>query len=177
MAELRDELQLVLLAQCDDHEALEALFIRLQDRWWRYISSLVGDTAAEDVLQDVFIRIWRNLKWLHRPELFRPWAYRIATRACFEHLRYERRWSEREGDEAMVRDLPAPVDSELTNYFPEMEILLSRVSPASRAALLLHYGQDLSIEEAAAVLEISIGTAKSRLSYGLSCLRKWKKKE
>jgi DNA-directed RNA polymerase specialized sigma24 family protein len=38
--------------------------------------------------------------------------------------------------------------------------------------LLLHYGQDLSIEEAAAVLGIAPGTAKSRLSYGLSCLRK-----
>jgi RNA polymerase sigma-70 factor (ECF subfamily) len=56
--------------------------------------------------------------------------------------------------------------------FSEMSELLDRVSPASRAMLLLHYMQDLSIEEAAAILDISAGTAKSRLAYGLSCLRK-----
>jgi len=46
------------------------------------------------------------------------------------------------------------------------------VSPASRAALLLHYQQGLSIEETAIVLDIPLGTAKSRLAYGVSVLRK-----
>ncbi len=50
--------------------------------------------------------------------------------------------------------------------------LLDCVSPASRAVLLLHYQHDLSLEETAAILEIPIGTAKSRLHYGVSTLRK-----
>ncbi len=172
MAELRDELQLVLLAQCDDREALEALFLRVQDALLRYVAGLVGDAAAEDVLQNVFVKIWRNLKWLHKPELFRPWAYRIASRASFEHLKRERRWSERYDGEAIIEDLPATGGSGFPELFSGLEPLLDRISPASRAVLLLHYGQDLPIEEAAAILDIRVGTAKSRLAYGLSCLRK-----
>jgi RNA polymerase sigma-70 factor (ECF subfamily) len=171
MAELRDELQLVLLAQCDDREALEALFLRVQNSLSRYTRGLVGEAAAEDVLQDVFVKIWRNLRWLQRPELFRPWAYRIASRACFECLKRERRWSERYDDEAVVEDLPDSDGAWVPELISGLEPLLDRISPASRAVLLLHYGQDLSIEDVAAVLDISVGTAKSRLAYGLSCLR------
>ncbi len=172
MADLKGELQLVLLAQCDDREALEALFLKVQNSLSRYVCGLVGEPAAEDVLQDVFVKIWRNLKWLLRPELFRPWAYRIASRACFEHLKRERRWSERFDDEAVVEDLPSSGGVAVPQFLSGLEPLLDRISPASRAVLLLHYGQDLSIEEAAAILDISVGTAKSRLAYGLSCLRR-----
>jgi RNA polymerase sigma-70 factor (ECF subfamily) len=51
--------------------------------------------------------------------------------------------------------------------------LLDHVSPASRAVLLLRYQDDLTIEESAAILEIPIGTAKSRLHYGVTTLRKY----
>jgi RNA polymerase sigma-70 factor (ECF subfamily) len=50
--------------------------------------------------------------------------------------------------------------------------VIEQVSPASRVVLLLHYQQHLSIEETAIVPDISIGTAKSRLAYGVSALRK-----
>jgi RNA polymerase sigma-70 factor (ECF subfamily) len=171
MADLIDERQLVLLAQCDDREALETLFLRLQDSLSRYIRGLVGESAAEDILQDVFVKIWRNLKALEMPELLRPWAYRIAGRTCFEHLKRQRRRSERTGDEA-VEDLPSPGGSGFPELIAGLDAFLDHVSPASRAVLLLHYGQDLSIEEAAAILDIGVGTAKSRLAYGLACLRK-----
>jgi len=56
----------------------------------------------------------------------------------------------------------------------EIDLLaaIEHLSPASRAVLLLHYQHHLSLEETAAVLEIPLGTAKSRLSYGVSALRK-----
>ena len=55
---------------------------------------------------------------------------------------------------------------------PGLLAVIEQVSPASRAVLLLHYQQDLSIEETAIVLDIPVGTAKSRLAYGVSVLRK-----
>jgi len=55
--------------------------------------------------------------------------------------------------------------------------MVDRVSPASRAVLLLHYQQHLSLEEAAAILDIPVGTAKSRLSYGLATLRRFIKEQ
>jgi RNA polymerase sigma-70 factor (ECF subfamily) len=55
---------------------------------------------------------------------------------------------------------------------PKLFEVIKQVSPASRAVLLLHYQHDLSIEETAVVLDIPVGTAKSRLAYGMSVLRK-----
>jgi DNA-directed RNA polymerase specialized sigma24 family protein len=72
MSDPDDELQLVVLAHCGDPAALEALLLGIQDSLSRYISGLVGRTAAEDVLQEVFVKIWRNLKWLRRRETLSP---------------------------------------------------------------------------------------------------------
>jgi RNA polymerase sigma-70 factor (ECF subfamily) len=55
--------------------------------------------------------------------------------------------------------------------------MVGRVSPSSRAVLLLHYQQHLSLEEAAAILDIPVGTAKSRLAYGLNTLRRLMKEQ
>jgi len=59
-----------------------------------------------------------------------------------------------------------------TQWDAERFAAIDHVSPASRAVLLLHYQHDLSIEETAIVLDIPVGTAKSRLAYGISVLRK-----
>lgn len=69
----------VLRAQAGDGEALDELLKAVEEPLYRYISRLVGErAAAEDILQEVFIHIYRKLGWLREPELFRPWAYRIA---------------------------------------------------------------------------------------------------
>lgn len=172
MTESPDERQLVLLAQCGDREAIEGLLTGLQNSLSRYVRGLVGESDSEDVLQDVFVKIWRNVKSLEMPELLRPWAYRIASRTCFEYLKRQRRWSERYDHEEVVENVPSPSHSEFPEFIAGLDAFLDHISPASRAVLLLHYGEDLSIEEAAAVLDIGVGTAKSRLAYGLACLRK-----
>ncbi len=171
MADVRDEALLVLRAQCGDREALETLLRASQASLFRYISSLVGPAAAEDVLQDVLIQICRKLKWLREPSLFRAWAFRVSSRAAFAQLKRDRRWLDRHEDGVPLDNLPATDRERLPQFFRELPELLEEVSPASRAVLMLHYVHDLSLEETAAVLEISPGTAKSRLAYGLSCLR------
>src|SRR5262249_20665763 len=142
---------------------------------YRYVSGLVGDRAlAEDVLQEVLVRIYRNLGELREPALFRPWCYRIATRESFRQLQKQQRWSDMLREQAAldgVEALPAeaPVEPGLLARLPE---LLARVSPASRAVLTLHYVNGLSLEQAAEVLGVAAGTAKSRLAYGLAALRR-----
>ncbi len=143
----------------------------MQSRLLGYISGIVGRTAADDVLQDVFLQIYRNLKWLRDPDLFVPWAYRIASRASFECLRRERRYSSADEQTLLLDELASPPEPGL-QLFCGVPELLEEISPNSRAVLNLHYVQDLSIDEVAAILDIGVGTAKSRLAYGLSCLRK-----
>jgi RNA polymerase sigma-70 factor (ECF subfamily) len=161
-------------AQAGDREALEELLKAVEAPLARYVSRLVGERAlAEDVLQEVFFRIYRKLRWLREPGLFRPWAYRIATREAFKALKRERRWSEQVRDEAVLLSLPAaPAEARASELIARLPQLVARLSPASRAVLLLHYLHELPLEEVADVLGVSTGTVKSRLSYGLAGLRR-----
>lgn len=165
----------VLQAQSGSHEALDELFKRVQEPLFRYIVSLVRDQhLAEDILQEVFIRIYRKLRWLREPEAFRAWTYQIASREAFRYLNRERRWSDQIRDEATLTALPA---GEHDGEFPREIIeklpqLVDQLSPASRAVVVLFYLHEMSLVETAAVLDIPVGTVKSRLAYGLASLRR-----
>jgi RNA polymerase sigma-70 factor (ECF subfamily) len=165
-----DQTLLVLLAQTGDRPALEQLLRETHAPLRRYITSLVGADLAEDVLQETSIQIFRKLPFLREPAVFRPWTLRIASRIAFSHLKRARRWQPL--DDALTEPLIIPSPNLGEPPDAAFLALLDRVSPASRAVLLLHYQHDLSLEESAAILEIPIGTAKSRLHYGVSTLRK-----
>ena len=166
-----DQTLLVLLAQTGDRAALEQLLRDTHAPLRRYITRLVGADLADDVLQETSIQIFRKLPFLREPAVFRPWTLRIASRISFSHLKHARRW---EPLDAARPESLAPSNFNFGEPPDEgFFALLDNVSPASRAVLLLHYQHDLSIEESAAILEIPIGTAKSRLHYGVTTLRKY----
>ena len=169
------EIFCVLRAQSGSQEALNDLFKLLQEPLFRYIRSLVRDQSlSEDILQEVFIRIYRKLRWLREPRALRPWAYQIASREAFRYLNRTRRWSKEVHDEAAMStavSIEPPetlLSTELIGQLPE---LVEKLSPASRTVVVLYYLHDLSLAEIAAVLEIPLGTVKSRLAYGLNSLR------
>jgi RNA polymerase sigma-70 factor (ECF subfamily) len=139
-----------------------------------FVTNLGGSAAADDIMQDVAFRIFRQMGQLREPKVFRAWAFRIATRVAFEHLRRAKRWRDLENDSDLIRSLAstAPEEGELDADFLS---LIEHVSPASRAVLLLHYQQHLSLEETAAILNVPVGTAKSRLAYGVAAVRKFLK--
>ena len=172
-AALEKESWWVLQAQSGSREALDELFKSVQEPLFRYIVTVVSDRAlAEDVLQEVFIRIYRKLRWLREPQAFRAWAYRIATREAFRYLKRERSWTDQVRDEDVLNVMPVaePVYSpELVQRLPE---LVGDLSPGSRAVIVLYYLHEMSLVETAAVLDIPVGTVKSRLAYGLEKLRR-----
>ncbi len=180
MTDSKQETFWVLRAQTGDRAAFDELLKIIQQPLFRYIHRLVGEHAvAEDVLQEVFIIIYRKIRWLENAKLFRAWTYRIASREAFKRLKKERRWSEQVRDENFLETIPAKSAEEI--YAPELirEIpkLISTVSPASRAVLILHYLEDLPLSEVAEILDCSPGTVKSRLAYGLESLRRKLEKE
>jgi len=165
-----DQTLLVLLAQAGDRDALEQLLRETHAPLRRYITNLAGEALADDILQETSLQIFRKLPFLREPAVFRPWTLRIASRIAFSHLKRARRWQP-------LDDAPSePVIIPESNLGEPTEAgflaLLDHVSPASRAVLLLHYQHELSLEESAAILDIPIGTAKSRLNYGVTTLRK-----
>ena len=178
MAGARDserELFCVLRAQSGSHEALDELLRMLQDPLFRYVRSMVqNQSQAEDILQEVFFRIYRKLKWLREPRALRPWAYQIASRETFRYLKREKSRSREVVDDNVLESMPfestdAGFSKEIINQLPQ---LVEKLSPASRAVIVLYYLHELSLNETASVLEIPVGTVKSRLAYGLACLRR-----
>ena len=158
MADFQPSTRLILLSQAGDRPALVQLLQSIQEALHGYVVRLVNDDhMAQDVLQEVFVLIWRKLRWLRDPELFRPWVFRIASREAFRRLRRERFWSRRFGEPAIEMiaqaEPPDPVPPEWLEQLPKH---LAAVSPASRAVLMLHYLQGLTLEEVAGVLTLSL---------------------
>jgi RNA polymerase sigma-70 factor (ECF subfamily) len=171
MAPSDEESLWVARAQCGDHDALELLLRSVQLPLYQYIRRLIGADDAEDVLQEVLIAIARKLTWLSEPRLFRAWAFRIASRASFKQLRKDRRHPPPDSSEGLLDTLAAPsspVSQDDLNAFLDN----ASISPASRAVLVLHFCEEMPLAEVAAVLELPLGTVKSRLAYGLKALRR-----
>ena len=141
------------------------------------------DEAARDVLQDALLLVCRKLPSLRDPRWFRAWAYRIATRECLRRHRRDRPWREALRDEAVDGALhdaalhgaagpgggAPPFDAELVAAIPRE---LDALPPASRVVVRMHYLDEMTYVEIAEALEISVGTVKSRLGYGLALLRR-----
>ena len=166
----RDEAFLVLLAQTGDREALGRLLEGVQSRMRGYLRMLTRDAArADDLLQDVFLIAVRKLVFLRDPALFRPWLYRIATREA------RRRGppvgtpldevAEPAGTDALEQAL---IDAETR---ARLRARVAELPPRSREVIALHYFEEMPLHDVAAVLDVPVGTVKSRLAYGLSRLR------
>jgi RNA polymerase sigma-70 factor (ECF subfamily) len=164
----------VLRAQAGDRGALEQLLRAAEALLRPFLAAMIPDDALRgDVLQDVLVILYRRLGALREPRAFAAWVRRIASREIFRALRRQRR-HERLYDD-LPDDLPtgdAEPDPPSEELLRRLGGLLERVSPASRAVLALHYGEGLTLDEIAAVLDVPAGTVKSRLAYGLATLRR-----
>src|SRR5580692_11729730 len=107
-----DESLLVMLVQHGDIAAFEKLLRRLHTPLRRYVTNMVGQSTADDVLQEVSWQIFRQIKSLREPKVFRAWAFRVASRISFAYLKRERRWRDLENDAELIRSTPTSTSSE-----------------------------------------------------------------
>ena len=162
--------QLAARAQLGDCLALETLLRRLADPLRAHIAFLTRDTdRAEDLLQDVLLRIAGKLSDLREHRWVRAWAYRIATREALRQVARERRVAliSLEAAEGI------PADEPLEDPLLRGQLLsaVAALPEASQLVIRLHYLDGLTQPEVAEVLGIPIGTVKSRIAYGLGRLR------
>jgi RNA polymerase sigma-70 factor (ECF subfamily) len=166
---------LVGVAQSGHAPSLDALLRWVQLPLYRHILSLTTDQAlAEDVMQSALWAIARKIGQLREPQLFKAWAYRIATRFAIRATRQERAWSKALRDESlsMIPDedddarVAAGVDT------GEIEKVVASLSDASAIVVRMHYIDQLTYLEIAEALGIPLGTVKSRIAYGLATLRR-----
>ncbi len=176
---------LVRALQAGREEAYERLILRFQQPVYNLAYRLLNDTGdASDVTQEVFLKVFRSIGHFRAQSALRTWVYRIAVNESHNRRRWlfrhrhnevglEEEFEDSEPRERALRDgsrspFERAFDSEKHVLIEEA---LTRINPIFREAVVLRDIEDLSYEEIADILQISIGTVKSRIMRGREALR------
>lgn len=135
-----------------------------------------GDRAlAEDLVQESFVRVLRGITYYQYPRPFKPWLYTVATHLARDYYKQaEMRHTLSMSDDVPELETDAPetlllLDSEAR----QVAAAITRLPDHQREVLILRYYQELSLLEIAEIVDVPVGTVKSRLSLGLKRLREW----
>lgn len=164
---------LVAAAQGGDREALEELLRRHADRVYALCRRMTGNPDdADDAAQEAMVAVVRGLRRFDGRSTFRTWVYRVATNACLDELRRRRRRPDpvevTETDltaTATATDAPTSIANRLA-----VDDALRRLPGEYRAAVVLRDLCDLDYAEIAAVLDVPVGTVRSRIARGRAAL-------
>jgi len=178
----RDEAEVVTELQAGSPAAFDALIQHFHGPLFRLLCQMLGNPAdAADTTQEVFLKAFRGIHGFRRGSSLKTWLYRIAIREALNQRRWWRRHQSKEtsypadgmGDEALgATDDPNPFEACATRETQRaVRRALERLPQAFRGAVVLRDLEGLSYEEIADVLEISIGTVKSRILRGRRSLK------
>jgi len=149
----------------DDHDSLEHLYREAGPAllaYFRHQPSLAG--AAEDLLQDTFLRALRQRGRLEKAVSRRAYVFGIARHVGLDALRRVKPGSD-------PVDVPGVPETQPDERLEAMRAAIAALPPLHREALLLRLQQDFSYDEIAEVLQVPVGTVRSRLHHAVRQLR------
>ena len=179
----REDDELIRKLRANEEEAYEILLARFQQPVYNLAFRLLNDPGdASDVVQEVFLKVFRNVGHFRRQSSLKTWIYRITVNEAHNQRRWFSRHRSREvgfddqPDEDRRRPVPDNSRSPFDYVFERerhllLENALARINPVFREVVVLRDIADLSYEEIAEVLRISLGTVKSRIMRGREALR------
>jgi RNA polymerase sigma-70 factor (ECF subfamily) len=180
-----DDMALVRALREGCEQAYETLLLRFQQPVYNLALRLLNDPSdASDVVQEVFLKVFRNVGHFRGQSSLKTWIFRIAIneahnqrRWFFRHRHREVGMEDEQEDARCKADVLADSGQSPFDYVFDQEKqaliadALGRVNPTFRAAVVLRDITDLSYEEIAEILEVSLGTVKSRILRGREALR------
>ncbi|MCH9045334.1 MAG: sigma-70 family RNA polymerase sigma factor [SAR324 cluster bacterium] len=167
-----------------DPKAFEVLFKKYREQVARLVYSIVKHEAlVQDIVQEVFLLVFRHLSKFRQHAAFKTWIYRITVNESLRQLERARRWQPLPDGDAERSKIPSTLIVFENGESPERVLIdgeqkalvhdaLNSIRPHHRTILVLYYLEDLSVQEIAEVLEIPEGSVKSRLFYARDGLRK-----
>jgi len=166
-------------------EAYEILIQRYQQPVYNLVCRLLNDPSDTcDIVQEVFLKVFRNIGSFRGNSSLKTWIYRIAVNEAYNHRRWFSRHQRQEvalgAEEGMPGYADSLADPGRTPFEQAadretralVEAALEKLNAKFRAAVVLRDIEDLSYEEIATVLDVSLGTVKSRILRGREALRK-----
>jgi RNA polymerase sigma factor (sigma-70 family) len=167
--EVNDLIGLSLAARlvAGDERALEESYRLYGSIVRRYLRRFVGPEEADDLLQVVFLEVWRAREKIDPSRRLEPWLFGIARKRAIDHLR-RRRHDVVAVDS--VRELIGDDGNALAErlaWSAEIQVLLASLSADQREAISLSYFAGLSQREIAKYLKVPLGTVKARMARGM----------
>ncbi|MCU0499123.1 MAG: sigma-70 family RNA polymerase sigma factor [Anaerolineae bacterium] len=174
------QIGLLACAQAGDAEAFDQLQLNLESEVRRFIRRLIGHDDCDDLLQEVFITLYKHLDQIDPPEKLRPFLFRVARQRCYDELRRRGRYDlvtidddpilEWASFEEGVTSRPEDLAHWLLLHL-EVRETIERLPEVQRQALILYAEEGFSYAEIAEVMNTSLGTVKSRIYYAKRALR------
>lgn len=160
--------QLIRQATGGDLDAFEELVRRLQRRVYGFAYQHLRDLdEANDLTQEIFVKLFRNLARYDQERPFEPWFWKLAANTT---INYRRKRvpipTDQSGDQRLTDAAPAA-----RAHDPALVDALAQLDPAYRLPILLHYYADLPLEQVAQSLNLSVPAIKSRLHRARALLR------
>jgi len=180
-----DDLTLIEQFKKGDASAFGELVLRYQDRIYNLCRYMLGNAAdAEDAAQEVLLKAYQALPKFQPDASLYTWLYRIATNTCIDFKKkpiFESIFGDSGEGERLVHDRASDAPSPEKLYQSKqieqaLQESLAKLSPKLRAINVLKEIEELSYEEIADTLEISMGTVKSRIARAREELQKLMKK-
>ncbi|MGH9713133.1 MAG: RNA polymerase sigma factor [Candidatus Acidiferrales bacterium] len=180
----RDEAELVTELQAGSDAAFDWLVTYYHAGVFNLVYGILSDPAdAADVTQEVFLRAFRGIRGFRRGSSLKTWLYRISVRQALNHRRWFWRHhrqqisidAEEEGKNSTneLQDAEATPLEQYEAHETQARVRrgLAQVPPIFRSAVIMRDLEGLSYEEVAEVLEVSVGTVKSRILRGRRLLK------
>lgn len=171
---LEDDGKLASRCLGGDRDAWETLVRRYQRKVWNIAYHFVGRAAeADELAQEIFVRVFEGLRSFDTSGSFAAWITRVARNHCIDH--YRRRRLEKAlttSEEGQADSLAAPLAAdpyvalERKDLAAWIRSALDRLPEELRQAVVLRDLQDMSYEEMATLLDVPLGTVKSRINRG-----------
>ena len=177
-----DDAQLIERTLAGDESAFSALVRKYQEPVHSFVRRKVGDFhIAEEITQDIFLRVYEKLETLKNPNTFAKWLYVIATRQCFAWFEKKRipmasldAMPPEELEELAYTQYRAKQRDEFANEQQREAIkrLLQKLPESERTVVTLHYLDSMTCEDVSKFLGVSPNTVKSRLHRARKRLKK-----
>ncbi|WP_035119598.1 RNA polymerase sigma factor SigW [Cohnella panacarvi] len=178
------ETRLARLARKGDQRAFAEIVDLYKDKLYHLAYRMTSNRQeAEDVVQETFLRVYKNLDRYDENQKFSTWIYRIATNLCIDRLRKRRAVYSLDAESTDHDGLDGYSMMPSDERTPETELILTETQKLIRDAIetlpvkyksimILRYLQDLSLQEISDVLDIPVTTVKTRVHRGREFLRK-----
>jgi len=170
----RDDQQLVRQCLQGDTTSFRWLYRRHQQRVRSILYQLCDATSLDDLVQDVFLRAWKGLPKFRQTAQFSTWLYRIAWNVASDHRQAAAQSRTRlqvlSNHSAIQQEAP---DVLHLHYQDLVQRGLAHLSLEHRAVLVLHDLEEVPQKEVAEILQIPVGTVKSRLFHARAAMRQF----